>query len=202
MRIITLAIVLAACQRSHEVALQLGPSDRTITAGFLCREEGLTTLLADRALTGTTYSFNVVIDVIDLAKQFPGCRGEELVTACTEKQCTIVPRADGTRYCQPVTFDRSEILASDLRPLLARIRGQLAMDAVTLDAPDQPVLIRAVATTEPCDTVPSIFDPTQLVGCAYSCPVQLDAVDGPIALSLDVLDTDCEREVRACAAFR
>ena len=41
----------------------------------------------------------------------------------------------------------------------------------------------------------------RLVGCAYSCPVQLDDVDGAIALSLDTLSRMCERDVRACSVF-
>jgi len=45
------------------------------------------------------------------------------------------------------------------------------------------------------------IDPAQAVGCAYSCPAVLDDIDGPISLSLDTLNQQCEQQVRACAAF-
>lgn len=204
MRIAALLLVIAACQKSHEVALQLGPNASTITAGFLCREDAdPTKQLVERARTGETYQLSVVIDIVDLGGRFPGCRGEEIVAACNTKPgtCSLVRRADNTRYCEPVTFTHDDVSSADLKPLLAKIRSQLQIDAVTLDAPSQPVLIRAVATTESCDALPDTFDAAKLVGCAYSCPVQLDGIDGPIALSLDTLDTACERQVIGCALF-
>ena len=39
------------------------------------------------------------------------------------------------------------------------------------------------------------------LGCAYSCPVQLDQVSGSVAISIDTVDNRCEAAVRACAAF-
>src|SRR5260370_796065 len=72
-----------------------------------------------------------------------------------------------------------------------------------------PVIVRAVATQESCTEIELTngalwvsVDKTKALGCAYSCPVQLDAVDGPISLGLDVLDkTQCVPTMQACAAF-
>jgi hypothetical protein len=204
---LTAALVVGAgCERDHEVTIQLGPSDDTLTAGFNCVQDADNMkLLAARALQpDNSLRFAVVVDVISLGGQLPGCRGEELFAACPAGTCTIVPRADGTRYCEDITVSAADVAAAmngNLVPMLNSIRTQLQAQPVTLDAPDEPVLLRSVATTESCAAIPAEFDLDRLVGCAYSCPVQLDEVDGPVALSLDALTRACEREVKFCAAF-
>ncbi len=199
-------LTLAACQQAHTVELQLGPTGDTLTAGFACLQDAdPTRLLANRAVQPNGgLRFSIIVDVITLGGELPGCRGEELFAACGEGACTIVPRDDGTRYCREIEVDAAAVAAAiddDLVPLLSSIRTQLRVEPVTLDAPDEPVLLRAVATTEPCGALGEDFDLGRLVGCAYSCPAQLDEVDGPISLSLDTLTRQCEREVKACAVF-
>ncbi len=203
---VALLFVLAACQQAHVVTIQLGPGGDTLTAGFACVQDAdPTKLLAGRAVQANGgLRFSIIVDVVTLGGQLPGCRGEELFAACDEGACEIVPRDDGTRYCRDVDVDQAAVVAAmndDLGPMLDSIRTQLREEPVTLDAPDVPVLLRAVATTERCDALADDFDLTRLVGCAYSCPAQLDEVDGPIALSLDTLTRQCEREVKACAQF-
>lgn len=197
-------LALAACQQAHTVELQLGPTGDTLTAGFACLQDAdPTRLLANRAVQPNGgLRFSIIVDVITLGGELPGCRGEELFAACGEGACTIVPRDDGTRYCREIEVDAAAVVAAmddNLEPLLSSIRTQLRVEPVTLDAPDEPVLLRAVATTEACGV--EELDLERLVGCAYSCPAQLDDVDGPISLSLDTLTRQCEREVKACAVF-
>lgn len=205
-------LALAACQQAHVVTLQLGPSEDTLSIGFVCREEPepgmpgmMTPLLAQRAIQPDGRAeFSMIVDVITLGGVLPGCRGEELFSGCKQSgDCEVVPRADGTRFCRRVEVTADAVAAAtsdrDFAPMLQQLREQLQVEAVTLDAPDQPVLIRALATTEPC--TPEVLDVEELIGCAYSCPAQLDEVDGPIALSLDAIDDRCEREVKACASF-
>lgn len=201
-------LVLAACQQAHTVTLQLGPSDDTLTQGFTCVQDAdPTKLLAQRGFDPSTgeLRFQIVVDVISLGGALPGCRGEELFAACKDMgTCAIVPRPDDRRFCVEIVVDAASVTAAlnkNLAPMLASIRQQLQSGgAVTLDAPNEPVIIRAVATTETCNQIDSFaFD--ALVGCAYSCPVQLDDVDGTIALSLDTLSNMCEKDVRACSVF-
>ncbi len=206
MRSLLVLVLAAACQEAHTVTLQLGPTDDTLTAGFACVQDAdPAKLLAARAAQPDGgLRFSITVDVITLGGKLPGCRGEELFAACGDGGCEIVPRGDGTRFCRDLTIAASAVDAAindDLGPLLASIRSQLQAEPVTLDAPDVPVLLRAVATTEPCSANAADFDLLELVGCAYSCPAQLDDIDGPIALSLDTLTRQCEREVKACAVF-
>ena len=193
--------VLAACQRTHEVSIQLGPDDSTFTVGFQCRlDTGMP--LIERAHLGAAYKFSVVIDIVDLGGVLGGCRGEELVKLCQTGVCSIVPRADGTRYCVEVELPEALIRSGNPKAILDALRPKLAVEPVTTNAPDRPVLIRAVGTTQPCDALRNStlasFDAMSVTGCAYSCPVQLDAVDGPVALSLDALDDRCEIGRASC----
>jgi hypothetical protein len=195
---------LAACQRTHDVSIQLGPDDATFTIGFQCRLDNGVPLL-ERAHIGEVYRFSVVVDLIDLGGMLGGCRGEELIRACSSGACTVIPREDGTRYCVTVELAESLIRSGDARAILDAIGAQLRTDVITTDAPDRPVLIRAVGTAQACDELRDApdaeLDLALVTGCAYSCPVQLDAVAGPIALSLDALDDRCAPQVFLCAAF-
>ncbi|MBA3818779.1 MAG: hypothetical protein H0X17_07800, partial [Deltaproteobacteria bacterium] len=103
-------------------------------------------------------------------------------------------------------------LTTNATALGRSIREELATRGDILsDAPDRPVVIRVVATTQPCDEIaqvepgdPSLYvglDARAAVGCAYSCPVLLDEVTGSISVSLDALDDRCEASVAVCAAF-
>jgi hypothetical protein len=185
-------LALAACQQAHVVTLQLGPTEDTLTAGFACFQDAEPSkLLAARALQPNgTLEFAIVVDVVTLGGQLPGCRGEELSAACVSGDCEVVPRDDGSRYCRDITVDAPAVAAAmenDLGPMLESVRTQLRAEPVTLDAPDEPVLLRAVATVESCGALTSDFDLLRLVGCAYICPAQLEEVEGPISQSLDTL---------------
>lgn len=198
-----LGVLLAAgCEREHAVRIQLGPTPDGLTIGFLCRDAS-GALIADNPRTRTPgggVRFQVVVDLVDLGGQVPGCRGEELLAACGDGACTLAPTP--RRFCTSVEIARDELATAGRDALIERLRAALASEPVTRDAPEAPVVIRVATTSESCD---SVQDGTlaldQVVGCAYSCPVQLDEVDGPIAVSLDTLDDRCVDEMRVCAAF-
>jgi hypothetical protein len=154
--------------------------------------------MAEAARAGDRFELSIVIDLIDLPG-FPGCRGEELVAACANGRCPFTPASP--RYCHTISFSAS-LVPDQLGEAVRQMREQLAMHApVAADAPNGTVLVRAIATAQSCDEFETAFDETLLVGCAHSCPVQLDAVDGSIALSLDTLDDNCRTIVEACARF-
>lgn len=201
MRLPWLAIALAGCQQTHVVTLALDPED-ALSTGFACTRDDSSELLVRRGeQSDGSFAFSVVIDMISL-DEIPICRGSELTAACTRagSRCEIAPG----RTCRRVTVDQAafeDAVGGDISTALAMIVDQLDDAPVTLDAPDGPVLVRMVGTTEPCEELGEDFDPCRLVGCAFSCPTLLDEVDGAIDLSLDTVRRGCEVEVMACAAY-
>ena len=209
MRICLLVLLIVGCAREHEVRLLLGPDEQAITIGFRCRQAAdPTKFLFARAVQNGEVRFNLVVDIVGFGGRYPGCRGEELVAACPDRtSCRVLQRPGRNRFCmRDLHFSATNIQSPEMirQTLIDQLRGSVVVG----DAPDTPVLIRAVATTEDCtaieapegDTYPDL-DENLAVGCAYSCPVVLDDVQDSISLSLDVLDDLCEQTVRVCAAF-
>jgi hypothetical protein len=217
------ALLVAACEQPHQVEILLGPDRETLSDGFACvtEETPREALVARGGLIadpegGFQITFSIVVDFIAVGGGLPGCRGEEIRTWCERHTCAPVPSA---RSCKEITIRRltTAIVAEGGDALKAFILDQaytqLGTEPVTERAPDGTVIIRAVATDQSCAAVtgdtPEPFDTsdtsTTLMGCAYSCPVVLDNVDGTIQLSLDTSRVDilgrqlCEPEVRACA---
>jgi len=208
-RAVALVLALAAaaaCAREHRVQIEIVAGDGTLGLGFRCVDAGGTPL-AGRALVGNRLEFRIILDLIGVGDTVPGCRGEEILRACpSAEECpTLVVSADGRRACAEVIVAPPLDQASIVRQVQDALRGL----EITPDAPDRPVFVRAVATTERCDerlVAPqggtyAALDPAAAIGCAYSCPLQLDTVEGAVALYLDALDASCEPQVRACAGF-
>jgi hypothetical protein len=162
-------------------------------------------------------TFNIVVDFITLGDGVPACRGEEITRWCETHTCR--PVVVEPRYCQSVTINHivpADLLMAggleafrvrSLPELYAQLRGY---GDITENAPDESVIIRVVATNQTCASLTTPvggayppFDtaagsPT-LIGCASSCPVQLDTIKGTVELTLDGENKKCEPEVRACA---
>ncbi|HET9624648.1 MAG TPA: hypothetical protein VFP84_24945 [Kofleriaceae bacterium] len=182
---------LAACDEHRSVTVLLGPDDHTLTAGFTCKDER-GDLLLDRTRTGDELTFQLVFDTFDLGPTQLGCRGEELFQTCVDHTCTRI-----SRFCMQVHVPTTGPAA-----VLAALHAQLGDHELLADAPGDPIVVRAVATQEPCDAIGDApLDASQAVGCAYSCPVILDDLHGSLGLALDTLDDQCSAEVHACAAL-
>jgi hypothetical protein len=205
MKPILLVLALAACSKTNDVTLLLGPDETHLSRGFLCRADAAPNdfLMASALVPNTrTLRFALVVDVFELDADgiFPGCRGEELLSLCRERDC----KRSVKRHCEenvelefPVGFDPDDPAESEA--LVTRFREALGHKTLLRDLPSSPVIIRVVAMKS-CPTATDL-DPALALGCAYSCPVQLDQVSGSIAISIDVLEGRCESTVRACAAF-
>jgi hypothetical protein len=197
-------IALAACQTGHEVKLLLGPDEDTISAGFLCTDDMNVELMRRASIGGNppVFQFGVVVDIIGIGDRGLGCRGEELVTACADGACQLLERA-----CRVVSVE----LGAPSQ-LLEDVQAQLAGLTVAKNAPDGQVIVRIVAYDLPSPMSPTATEcpafllerATNLepnaVGCAYSCPVELDNVD-TVSVSLDTLSRQCEPLVKLCARF-
>jgi hypothetical protein len=196
-RAVLFAIMFAAaCEQNRTVTLLLGPDDKTLTAGFTCKDTS-GNLLLDSTRSGDAFVFQIVFDTIDLGGSQPGCRGEELFDACAQKTCARI-----SRFCQQVT-----VATMDQATILAQLHTQLGHPDILAGAPDDPIVVRAVATQQACaELIPADgslpkLDPDQAVGCAYSCPVILNDLHGSLGLALDTLDDQCAAEVHACAGL-
>jgi hypothetical protein len=198
-----LCLAIAACQVDHHVDILLGPTPTQLSQGFLCVDDAGTPLI-ESTRTAQGYTFQLVIDVIDFGTVFPGCRGEELLDACTAHDCRLeappVPR-----FCLDIAIPAAHIKNSEL--VLQDLRDQLRGQTVLRDAPHTPVVIRATTTRQSCAALTTAVDgaypalvPDLAVGCAYSCPAVLDDIDGPVLLSLDTLNNRCANIVKACAS--
>lgn len=234
--VILAGLVLAAgsCDQDHHVTILLGPDEATLSRGFTCFQSeaplipGVTDLLLWRGFireAGTDafpkgrIEFNMVIDFLALGDGSPSCRGEDILNWCkTRGGCGAIFLPQ--RYCVPIAIHNVDTAQwvtqagqeafrdSALREVYDEMG---AAGDVIADAPDDMVIVRAVATTQSCASLTTpitgdhyaAFDnsetSTTLLGCAYSCPVLLDAVKSAVELSLDGSDFRCEPEVRACA---
>lgn len=203
-------MLLVACDRQHDIQVLFGPSATELSIGFQCRDSAGAPLLRRAIIPGTSKArFQVVIDLITVGSRLPGCRGEEIIAACAATgTCKLQPPNLG-RYCETVEVDVSDLdsEASILEQLRDRFHDT-ETGRIIDDAPDVPLIVRAVVTLESCASVERVvsdsyqaLDGPSALGCAYSCPFVPDTVQGSIALGLDALDENCESNMRLCARF-
>ncbi|MCB9598105.1 MAG: hypothetical protein H6719_35655 [Sandaracinaceae bacterium] len=140
---------------------------------------------------------SVVLDYLGF-DGVPSCRPVQLLQWCGTRGCPI-----RRRDCVPLVLEPP--LPMTPETLLSESLAQLrAVSPVTDDAPDGVVLIRMVVTNQPCDELegPGPLRCDDLLGCVYSCPVQLDEVQGDVLLELDALSSTCdETVVQTCAGI-
>lgn len=207
--------LLAACQVDHHITLLLGPDADTLTSGFTCPDPSMPAapLLARGYVPATqTLNFTLVVDVIDLGDTLPNCLGEDVEAACADGNSCQLKIADAPRRaCVELHIPN----ITDLVTAPLKVRTYLAdnLPEIVSSAPHRPVMIRAVATQESCATIKTPagdvwpeLDPAAALGCAYSCPVNLDDAQDTIFLGLgirvaDLTPEQCANVVQACAQF-
>lgn len=225
MRRLFIAFVIACCAIQHHVRLLLGPNEDTASAGFLCKDPlDESQYLFARAYAQGHLTFQLVVDLVDLGGDFPSCLAEDIRAQCHDETgpCTLAKSVAPQRFCTTVdaAFDTAQNPAKTLMAYLHDTYPSLIADTT-----DRPVIVRAVATTQPCSELmqtsavnpnawvvldsDSPSSPTAqhvVLGCAYSCPVLLDQVGDQISLGLDLglgsIDTQqCISTIDACARF-
>lgn len=228
MKILVVATLLACgCARDHQVTLRYtsvearGGVSPDLPAGFHCLflQPSLSqqcpaferSFVSDPAThcqmmpPATEARFHVVVDILAMAPGAPtSCLPIEIAEWCTQNQSCLPVAA--MRRCLDV--DLADGAAAYLGGTVgAEVEAQLAGQMGIEDAPHDPVLVRAVATTQSCADLLALgpsdpFDRAQLVGCARSCPVSLDSVD-QLDLVLDVTQgvaNECGGELVSCAS--
>ena len=195
-------LLLLGCADVRHVRLEVGP------LGFTCQESlPPNPYLIDRAVALGGSMASLVVDFIPLGGT-PDCRLPGLVGWCTQHACT--PLA-ASRICIP--RDLSRFVAGGAPLVQAGLATLMSLSgtSVSSDAPEGPLIVRVVGTTESCDELARSadlsFDHCRVFGCAYSCPTTLQAVDGTLHLDIDFLmssmnDHACEGFVELCASPR
>jgi hypothetical protein len=206
-----LLLLLAGCQVDRHVTLELGPDENSVTHGFTCMDPQMPQqLVFQRALTGKTLDFYLVVDVIDVGSNVPSCLAEDVVATCADGHCQVSVADAPTRFCGEVKVD-----VTDAADAPRAVTTYLANNFPTViqDAPHHPVIVRAVATTEPCTSVTvasagtwSTLTSALVLGCAYSCPLDLDDANGTVSLGINIdltnaTPAECLQVVDECATF-
>jgi hypothetical protein len=203
------ALAGLACTRENSVHLTIagqalradgGAPVETIFPAFSCTDTATGGYLAERAYTAEPAAMSITVDFVRLGG-VPRCQGTGILAWCDAHPCTPLPEH---RRCFDVAVGGS---ADRARQEVARALGSIDGRAITSDAPHEPVLVRVIASAEPCAAFAAEpvathrFDPGRLVGCAYSCPVSLDAGSGELVLDLDFtfIERLCVVSVQACA---
>jgi hypothetical protein len=203
------SITLAGCVVERSVDLDLARGPGGLPAGFFCRAPSATggapyliEQVASRfrpcaasCARGECRSVGLVFDFIETGG-VPSCRASSIAAFCDSSPCNVT-----VRRC----FDAEVCLSGDQRETVDAVDTALrtASGGVILDeAPNGPVLVRMIGTAQACaDVRAEGLDARSTFGCAYSCPAQLDAVEGDVLLDLDAFDDECGSNVFACALF-
>lgn len=198
-------LLLAACVQYREVSVNFGKTGKGLD-GFLCKELDGGMLLDREGADGGLQPASIVTDIVGIENGQPGCRTGQLIEWCSEPGRTCAPMSR-LRTCLPISLPTG-VTGVDREQVRERVREQmrtLSGKNIVGVAPDEFVILRMVATRQPCsevegdgDTLPTL-DPTRLVGCAYSCPTLFDRADDSIYLGFETLDAFCEPGVRICA---
>jgi hypothetical protein len=181
------AIAVARCDSVYDVTITM--SDAAAARAFGCSDDS--GLLLSR-LYGKPVT--IVIDVIELGTEVVSCRGTEIYDYCATHECKLFKRD-----CHQVTVTQPSSFGDALAQTFAQLRKE---DAGISQIPtDQTIIVKLVATAEPLAGCPvETLDPTQVGGCAYSCPTKL-AASGTLDLDLDSLFSSCAPVVESCAIF-
>jgi hypothetical protein len=206
--IVALILSSNACvgETVNDIQLDIDPR------GFACFEElpdGTNQPLILRAYDGPseTGELNVVVDYLRF-DGVPSCLPTVLLDTCVGSGCPIV-----RRNC--ISLDAAAVAANvaapfDVDDAVTAVRQELLeqQPIATRDAPNGVVAIRVVATTESCDVLAppdgsfGALSCSQLLGCGYSCPAQLDEVRGEVDITIGILSPQCTTvEVELCAGI-
>jgi hypothetical protein len=165
-------------------------------SGFSCAG-GNGKPLADRATKG---QFSIVADLIAVGGGGGlECRTASIQSWCASNPCPFVP---ASRTCIPVTIEAGA--RNEDGGVVQAVVAALGRTVIAQSAPDNYILVRVVATTQPCTELADatgVFDCGGLIGCATSCPFNPTGPSGDQELQLDYTSpAECEQAVYACAS--
>lgn len=197
-------LAAAGCEeRRRTVNITFGENLEGLS-GFNCVQDGVDppTPLVARAVDtgGGLRPVFLVVDLLELGNGIPSCRPAQILSWCGTHECRA---SRGRRVVQELDLSGIVPSAPDVfEQVLGRLMD-LDGERIFSDLPEGALILRVVGTVQPeaetlateadGDYVP--FDPSQLLGVAYSCPVVLSAASGQLFLGFDALNTQCEQGV-------
>ncbi|WIG98003.1 hypothetical protein [Myxococcus sp. SDU36] len=194
-------VLLTGCNDVRQVRLTFGAEGEGLD-GFLCREDDGDYVLS-RAVPagGGAVPASLVIDFVRLGG-LPGCRSGQLVSWCADHDCAVMPEH---RVCIPTPLpDITDLPRAEAREEVREALRSLSGASISSEAPDEFIIVRTTATLQSCDELEAggvaALNEEALVGCAYSCPVSLNAIEGDVYLGFDTLTEQCAQGVRVCAS--
>ena len=138
---------------------------------------------------------NLVVDFVSLGG-IPDCRNSQLQDWCDEHDCEpLLPYRTCTTLNVPLDPDLS------FEESLALALEGIQDTPIAQDAPDEPVLVRVVATVQSCEEAMASADFPYLdvAGCVFSCPTILDKQEANLLLDMQ-FGTSCVDSVRWCSS--
>jgi hypothetical protein len=199
-----MTLAIAACNIQKEVKLTFGDTGEGLD-GFMCKDSAGQPLL-DRLAEpdGGVLTASLVTDFVSLGGLPDGCRTGQLIKWCSGHTCAPVAT---TRKCTEIVLPTrvKDLPRAEVRRLILDKLKTLKENIVSENAPDGPVMLRVLATAQPCSAVMvadgklPAYDKPSLVGCAYSCPTLFDQVGQDVFLGFETLTDQCEQGVRTCS---
>ena len=122
-----------------------------------------------------------VVDVIP-TDSYVRCDPASLLDFCAAHDCSVLRRTCFEEPLEPTAIGTAANRA------VANALTKLAGKVVLSDAPSGYSVLRVIATTQPCAEIKqdTVFDCARLLGCAASCPVDLDGFSGDLPTELDL----------------
>lgn len=197
-RLLTIVLLGSACREDvREVQLVFGATPTRVSDGLVCPVEDGQYLIEELWAAGDADGC-MVVDFVP-TNGARGCRISELSVGCTQEPCAP---EETRRVLLPLTGE--PMMNAAPKAIQAWIERQVEGEVLFEDAPDMLAIVRATILRRPCEDVDELrFACSDVVGCVFSCPVDIGTFSGDVVLELDSLnDMTCLRDIRACASDR
>jgi hypothetical protein len=206
-------LLLAACVIPESVHVTFGDNGEGLD-GFLCKDKTgmqvLDRMEASAGVDGGVLGADggvdapggvghaaLITDFLTLSG-VPGCRTSQLIDWCSSHDCHAI---DGTRQCTEIELPTG-VTGLPRETIRAAVKANIdalhdAGTDIIGQAPQGFVMLRIIATAQTCAEA---LDTTRLVGGAYSCPVDFNAVQQDVYVGFDTLAGQCEQGLRTMAS--
>jgi hypothetical protein len=199
------ALLCASCREEvREINLVFGANKLRVSDGIACQVGS--DFLIESVWTDPEPGGCLVLDLVP-TQGTRGCRISELSPVCTEQGCTPDPEyrvrlpLKGQAQVPPGMMMQSP--KAQAAAISTWLSEQLESQVVLDDAPELLAIVRATIVRSACEDVSDEprFACSDVVGCVFSCPIDIGTFSGDVVLELDSL-SECVGAIRQCASDR